>query len=99
LLGCAACSARTTPPLEPFDAALAEQRRYLVLGLKGEPARRGQLRRERVAELEALDGPGWERTGRHGQQGTMSVELKRSVPGCAEAGTTAPKGISRHAGP
>jgi hypothetical protein len=32
-------------------------------------------RRQHVALLEALDATGWERTGRHGQHGTMSVEL------------------------
>jgi hypothetical protein len=33
------------------------------------------LRRQHVAELEALDGPGWERTGRHGEHGELTVEL------------------------
>jgi hypothetical protein len=55
------------PPLEPFDQmALAEQRRYLDLDLQGELDRLEELRQQHVAELEALDGPGWERTGRHG---------------------------------
>jgi hypothetical protein len=34
-----------------------------------------ELRRQHLAELEALDGSGWERTGRHGEHGVMSVEL------------------------
>jgi hypothetical protein len=28
-----------------------------------------------LAVLEALDAPGWERTGRHGEHGELSVEL------------------------
>jgi DinB superfamily len=64
------------PLLEPFDQkALAEQRRYLDLDLRGELDRLEELRRQHVAELEALDGPGWERTGRHGEHGELSVEL------------------------
>jgi len=42
-------------------AALAEQRRYLDLDLEGELGRLEQLRHQHVAELEALDGSGWER--------------------------------------
>jgi hypothetical protein len=34
-----------------------------------------ELRRQHLGLLEALDASGWERTGRHGQHGTMSVEL------------------------
>jgi hypothetical protein len=69
--------AEDTPYLEPFDQeALAEQRRYLDdLDLNQELARFEQLRREHVAVLEALDAPGWQRTGRHGEHGEMSVEL------------------------
>ena len=69
--------AEDTPYLEPFDQeALAEQRRYLDdLDLNQELARLEQLRREHVAVLEALDAPGWQRTGRHGEHGEMSVEL------------------------
>jgi hypothetical protein len=60
---------RTTHRRSPFDQeALAEQRRYLHLDLEGELGRLEQLRRQPVAELEALEGPGWERTGRHGEQ-------------------------------
>lgn len=68
--------AEDDPVLEPFDQeALAEERHYLDLDLNRELARLEQLRGEHVAVLEALDAPGWERTGRHGQHGTMSVEL------------------------
>jgi hypothetical protein len=64
------------PPLEPFDQkALAEQRRYLDLDLQGELDRLEELRRQHAAELEALDGRGWGRTGRHGEHGELSVEL------------------------
>jgi DinB superfamily len=68
--------AEDTPFLEPFDQeALAEERHYLDLDLEGELARLEELRREHLAVLEGLDASGWERTGRHGQHGRMSVEL------------------------
>jgi hypothetical protein len=68
--------AEDNPVLEPFDqGALAEQRRYLDLDLGEELARLEQLRREHLAVLEELNAPGWERTGRHGQHGELSVEL------------------------
>jgi hypothetical protein len=68
--------AEDRPELEPFDQeALAEERCYLDLDLEGELARLEQLRREHLAVLEGLDASGWERTGRHGQHGTMSLEL------------------------
>jgi DinB superfamily len=68
--------AEDNPSLAPFDQeALAEQRRYLELELEGELARLEELRRQHLALLEGLDGSGWERTGRHGQHGRMSVEL------------------------
>jgi DinB superfamily len=68
--------AEDNPELELFDqAALAEQRRYLDLDLEGELGRLEQLRHQHVAELEALDGSGWERTGRHGEHGELTVEL------------------------
>jgi hypothetical protein len=73
------------PYLEPFDQeALAEQRRYLDLDLERELARLELLRHQHVAELEALDGPGWQRTGRHGQHGTMSVELSETYVAAEE---------------
>jgi hypothetical protein len=64
------------PELEPFDQeALAEQRRYLDLDLERELARLERLRAEHLAVLERLDASGWDRTGRHGEHGEMTVEL------------------------
>jgi hypothetical protein len=64
------------PVLEPLDQeALAEERHYLDLDLNQELDRLEQLRRQHLALLEALDASGWERTGRHGDHGMMSVEL------------------------
>jgi hypothetical protein len=34
-----------------------------------------ELRREHLAVLEGLDGPGWQRAGRHGEHGELTVEL------------------------
>lgn len=68
--------AEDDPVLEPFDQeALAEERRYLDLDLNEELARLEQLRRDHLTVLEALDRPGWERTGRHGEHGELTVEL------------------------
>jgi hypothetical protein len=67
--------AEDDPHLEPFDQeALAVQRRYLDLDLQEELARLEQLRREHLAVLQGLDGLAWERTGRHGEHGQMTVE-------------------------
>jgi DinB superfamily len=64
------------PELEPFDQeALAEQRRYLDLDLEVELGRLEQLRRQHLAVLERLDVSGWERAGRHGEHGRVTVEL------------------------
>jgi hypothetical protein len=43
--------------------------------LKAELARLERLRAEHLALLSRLDGLGWERTGRHGEHGDMSLEL------------------------
>jgi hypothetical protein len=68
--------AEDDPELAPFDQeALAEQRHYLELDLEEELARLEELRGQHLAELEALDGSGWARTGRHGEHGELSVEL------------------------
>jgi hypothetical protein len=68
--------AEDDPELAPFDQeALAEERHYLDLDLEGELTRLEQLRREHLAVLEGLDGAGWERTGRHGEHGELTVEL------------------------
>jgi hypothetical protein len=64
------------PELTPFDQeALAEERRYLDLDLNQELASLERLRRDHLRVLEGLDGPGWERTGRHGEHGELTVEL------------------------
>ena len=68
--------AEDTPFLAPFDQeSLAVQRRYLDLDPEGELARLERLRAEHLAVLVGLDGASWERTGRHGQHGDMTVEL------------------------
>jgi DinB superfamily len=68
--------AEENPQLAPFDQeALAEQRHYLELDLEEELARLEELRRQHLAELAALDGSGWARTGRHGEHGELTVEL------------------------
>jgi hypothetical protein len=68
--------AEDDPELAPFDQeALAEERRYLDLDLNQELARLEELRRDHLAVLEALDESGWERTGRHGEHGALTVEL------------------------
>jgi DinB superfamily len=67
--------AENDPELAPFDQeALAEERHYLDRDLE-ELTRLEQLRREHLAVLEGLDGAGWERTGRHGEHGELTVEL------------------------
>ncbi|HEY2125708.1 MAG TPA: DinB family protein [Streptosporangiaceae bacterium] len=68
--------AEDNPPLEPFDqAALAQQRRYIDWDLAAELSRLGRLRAQHLAELEALEGAAWTRTGRHGEHGQISIEL------------------------
>jgi DinB superfamily len=65
-----------SPELAPFDQeALAEECRYLELDLEGELVRLEQLRRDHLAVLEGMDGPGWQRAGRHGEHGELTVEL------------------------
>jgi hypothetical protein len=68
--------AENDPELEPFNQeALAEERHYLDLDLNEELARLERLRAEHLALLVGLDGPSWERTGRHGEHGVISLEL------------------------
>jgi DinB superfamily len=68
--------AENDPELEPFNQeALAEERHYLDLDLNEELARLERLRAEHLALLVGLDGPRWERTGRHGEHGVISLEL------------------------
>jgi hypothetical protein len=68
--------AEVSPYLDPFDPeALAEQRRYIDRDLAGELGRLERLRAEHLTVLEPLSEAGWERTGRHGHHGEMSIEL------------------------
>jgi DinB superfamily len=68
--------AEDNPQLEPFDQeALAVQRHYLDRDLQAELVRLEDLRRQHIALLEAVDGSGWERTGRHGEHGELTLEL------------------------
>jgi DinB superfamily len=68
--------AEENPELAPFDQeALAEERHYLEQELDEELARLERLRAKHLALLVGLDGPSWERTGRHGEHGQMSLEL------------------------
>src|SRR4029450_12869516 len=79
--------AEDDPELAPFDQeALAEERHYLDLDLNLELARLEDLRRQHLAVLEGLDARGWERTGRHGEHGTMSVELYETHVAAEEGG-------------
>jgi hypothetical protein len=74
------------PQLEPFDQeALAVQRHYLDLDPEQELARLEQLRGQHLAVLDALDAPGWERTGQHGEHGVLSVELYETHVAAEEA--------------
>lgn len=64
------------PYLAPFDPeTLAAERHYLGLDLASEISRLDRLRAEHLAELEALSEGGWQRTGRHGEHGQMTIEL------------------------
>jgi hypothetical protein len=77
--------AEDNPQLEPFDQeALAIQRRYLDLDLQEQLARLQRLRGQHLAVLEALDAPGWERTGRHGEHGQVTLELYETQVGAEE---------------
>ena len=68
--------AEDNPQLEPFDQeALTLQRHYLDLNLEAELARLEQLRGQHLAVLDTLDAASWERTGRHGEHGELTVEL------------------------
>jgi hypothetical protein len=68
--------AENDPVLESFDQeALAKQRHYLDLDLAGQLARLEQLRGQHLAVLKTLDALGWQRTGRHGEHGELTVEL------------------------
>ena len=49
-----------------------------------------RLRQQHLAELDALDRPGWQRTGRHGQHGEVTAELYETHV-AAEESTTSPR--------
>jgi len=64
------------PDLPGYDqAALAVERRYSELDPFAEVERYATLRAEHVTLLESLDDAGWQRTGRHSEHGTVTVEL------------------------
>ena len=68
--------AEDRPYLDPFDQeALAEQRSYIDRDLASELGRLERMRAAHLSELESLSEAGWQRTGRHGQHGEMSIEL------------------------
>jgi hypothetical protein len=67
---------RGQPQLEPFDQeVLAVQRHYLDLDPDAELARLEQLRSQHLAVLDTLDATDWERPGRHGEHGELTLEL------------------------
>lgn len=68
--------AEDDPALPGYDqAALAEERRYIEMDPTEALDRFDQVRAEHVALLEGLDDAGWRRTGVHGEQGPVDVEL------------------------
>jgi hypothetical protein len=68
--------AEDSSQLAPFDQeALAIQRHYLELDLEAALARLEQLRSQHLTVLETMDAADWERTGRHGEHGELTVEL------------------------
>lgn len=68
--------AEQDPELPGYDEAeLARSGRYVERDLATELDRFERVRGEHVALLESLDDDAWRRTGRHGEQGPMTVEL------------------------
>lgn len=68
--------AEDDPALPGYDqTALAEERRYIAMDPAEALERFERLRAEHVALLEGLDDAGWRRTGVHGEQGPVDVEL------------------------
>ncbi|MDQ3937252.1 MAG: DinB family protein [Chloroflexota bacterium] len=64
------------PELSGYDqAALAVERGYDELDPFAELDRYERLRGDHLALLGGLDDAGWRRTGRHSEQGPMTVEL------------------------
>ncbi len=63
------------PPLAPYDPdALAEERGYLAMDLHVELGRFERLRIEAATLLESLDDVSWQRTGDHGEHGTITIQ-------------------------
>lgn len=68
--------AEDDPELPGYDEAeLARVERYIERDLATELDRFERVRGEHVALLRSLDEAGWRRTGVHGEQGPMTVEL------------------------
>ena len=68
--------AEDDPTLPGYDqAALAEESRYIERDPAEALERFERVRSQHVALLEGLDDVGWRRTGVHGEQGPMDVEL------------------------
>ncbi|MEP7082335.1 MAG: DinB family protein [Chloroflexota bacterium] len=68
--------AEDDPTLPGYDqGALARERRYIEMDPTEALERFERVRSEHVALLEGLDDAGWRRTGVHGEQGPMDVEL------------------------
>jgi uncharacterized damage-inducible protein DinB len=62
------------PVIEGYDqVALAERRRYREMNLAEVLDRFERLRAQRVAELESLEDTAWGRTGRHTQEGVITL--------------------------
>jgi hypothetical protein len=63
------------PELPPYDpAALAIERHYVDLDLDSELARFAGLRADQADLLAGLDEADWERAGRHGEHGVITVQ-------------------------
>ena len=68
--------AEDDPKLPGYDQdALAEESRYIEMDPAEALERFERVRSQHVALLEGLDDAGWRRTGVHGEQGPMDVEL------------------------
>jgi uncharacterized damage-inducible protein DinB len=63
------------PTIEGYDqAALAEERGNQRMNLSDALARFESIRAQRVAALEQLQDDAWDRTGRHTQEGIISLQ-------------------------
>ena len=68
--------AEDDPALPGYDQdELARKRRYIEMDPAEALDRFERVRAEHVALLEGLDDAGWRRTGVHGEQGPVDVEL------------------------